>query len=104
MGSLQSQFDKVFSSKFDGVIRTYRIHIVLYGNELLSDEDNFVVKCNTKKLLVYNKWNNPNLWRRRLPKELNNRSSSQDHALKMDCVILIPVRARNFSVYTFFSL
>ena len=63
LGSLQSRFDKVFSSRFDTVLRDQNnyIHIVLYRNEFLSDEDISIVKCNTKKLLVHNKQNNPNL-------------------------------------------
>ena len=100
LGSLQSRFNKVFFSKFDIVWfhQNNSIHIVLYGNWFLSDEGIFIVKYNTKKLLFYNKWNNPNLWCTCLPYKLKNRSSPQGHDLVMDYVISILVRAQTFSV------
>ena len=68
LGGIQSRFDNVFTSKFDTVWRDQNnyIHIVLYRNEFLSDED----KCNTNDLLVHNKRNNSNLWCTYLPYEL----------------------------------
>ena len=97
LGSLQSQFDKAFSSKFDTVWIDPNncIHIFLDGNEFLSDEDISVVNCNTKELLIHNKWNNPNLWCTCLPYKLKNKSSPQGHALVMDYIVLIPIRAQN---------
>ena len=72
------------------------IHIVLYGNEFLSDEDISVVKSNTKELLIHNKCNNLNLWCTCFPHELKNQPSDS-YALAMDYVILILVRPQNFS-------
>ena len=97
LGSLQSQFDKAFSLKFDTVWIDPNncIHIFLDGNEFLSDEDIFIVNCNTKELLIHNKWNNPNLWCTCLPYKLKNKSSPQGHALVMDYIVLIPIRAQN---------
>ena len=63
LGSLQSRFNQVFTFKFDAVWRDKKnyIHIVLYGNEFLSDEDISIAKSNTKELLIHNKWDNLNL-------------------------------------------
>ena len=100
LDSLQSRFDKAFSSKFDTfwIDPNNYIHIFLDGNEFLSDEDISIVKCNTKELLIHNKWNNPNIWCMCLPYKLKNKSSPQGHALVMDYVVLIPIRAQNFLV------
>ena len=98
LGSLQSRFNKVFTLKFGTVWcdKKNYIHIVLYGNEFLSDEDISIAKSNTKELLIHNKWNNLKLWCTCLPYELKNQPSD-GYALAMDYVILISVRPQNFS-------
>ena len=82
LGSLQSRVNKVFTLKFNTVWRDQNnyIDIVLYRNDILSDEDISIFKSNTKELLIHNKWNNLNLCCTCFPYELKNQPS-HDHNL-----------------------
>ena len=90
LGCLQNRLSKVVPKenfKIAWKDASFHIHSVFYGNKVLGDSEQEVVKANVREILIHNRKNSLNYWCACLAYELN-RANSDSFTLYINYVIL----------------